>query len=735
MRGGDAAPDVPPPPLLRACLGGAVAGLALFTAVLGCGPSADEDRPVTRPLAPASDAATWTRELERRGPPLFEFPDPPGDGPVSSTRWWVSLPAYEMELRRRGPRVTLGIRGVDVQSNGGGWTAFAEGTITAPGDALAGAEARIVWSCVGLRHRACTDGVARLVFAKDGRTFETIYLQATEALAIPAADTYVRAFGRVAEGKRPPYGVVQGQIPYTARLRRHPAAARIVVRGLVRTPEGAAVADALVQLKGHDRTRTTSDVEGRFELELRGADAPWTQSICAGAIGYRNGETVLFTGDPTERVVVELVPVDLSDHPDYKWVHPAPDRDPDDAQACGTCHSWQYAQWVGSRHARSADDGHVVYERAQMLRRAPDAPDDCVGCHQPAFAVQAGPSPYVPRGVLASNHCDFCHKVRHVEDVRAPGVFGSLVLARPDPAVRDRPGDTHRVFGPAADVSYAYMGASWNPMLSTSWLCAGCHQGGGLPGRPKINTFEEWRRWAAAREGEAFRSCQDCHMKGGVARYTDGRPVDQLAWESLHRTPAAVHSHAFEGTEPSFARDALKIEVAKRFDRARGLWFVDVTLENVGAGHRIPTGTWTKHVVVGVWAQQGKTWLAAGPGVPRARVTDVDPAPDAALEGGDRHNPPGTVLGVFDRASARPLAAFYDPPDAKDVVDTRLAPDERRTLALSFRPAESGGGAEPRVTVRVVHRRGEIGAGVAQTPWDLHPYDAPPEVEWARIER
>ena len=101
--------------------------------------------------------------------------------------------------------------------------------------------------------------------------------------------------------------------------------------------------------------------------------------------------------------------------------------------------------------------------------------------------------------MLAGNHCDFCHKVERVEDVRAPGVFGSLVLARPSPSSRERPGAIHHVFGPAPDVTYAYMGASWNPVFSTSWLCAGCHQGGGHAGRPKVDTFEEWRAWAATR--------------------------------------------------------------------------------------------------------------------------------------------------------------------------------------------------------------------------------------------
>ena len=62
-----------------------------------------------------------------------------------------------------------------------------------------------------------------------------------------------------------------------------------------------------------------------------------------------------------------------------------------------------------------------------------------------------------------------CHKVVRAQvDPRRPGVLGSLTLARPDPAVLDVPGTIHRVFGPAPDVTFAWMGASYAPHLSTS---------------------------------------------------------------------------------------------------------------------------------------------------------------------------------------------------------------------------------------------------------------------------
>lgn len=718
---------------------GLAAGLAIAAGLLWSRRErAFVERVVTRPKADPKDVAEWTDQRERRAARLEELPDPPGAGEVVRARYWLSLPPYEMEIRRRGARATLGVHGVDAQTDGGGWTAFAEGRITGDPRSFDGAVATLSWSCIGLRHRRSSMGVARLTFSRDGRAFDAVYLQGAEALAIPTGDTYVKAYGRRADLGRPAYGELRGQIPYQRAMPRHAPGARIVVTGEVRERDGGPVADAAVEVQGIDRTRVHTDERGRFRLEFAGADAPWTQSITAGAFGWSNGETVLFTGDPTDGLIVELEPIDLADHRAYRWIHPAPDHDVDEPQACGTCHPWQYSEWSGSRHARMAENGHVLFERARMQRAAPRAPDDCAACHEPGYAAQTGAYDYAPRGVLASNHCDFCHKLRHTADVRAPGVAGSLVLARPDPARRDRPGDIHRVFGTAPDVTYAYMGAAYSPWLGTSTMCAGCHEGGGPPGRPKISTYEEWKAWASTRADDRFRSCQDCHMPGARTKNADGKAMDLFAWEALHRAPPAVHSHEFAGTSAAFAAQALDVKVEKSFDEADGLWRVRVTVANLGAGHSIPTGTWTKHVAIGVWARQGEVWLAAAPGAPRARLTDATdagPVDARALVGGDWSNPPGTVFGVFERSRGRLAPDFWAPPAPEDVDDRRLAAGGSVTLDIAFRPHAAAGATEPVVEVRAIHRRVPLADGPASVPYEPRRYDAPPEVQWLRVVR
>jgi hypothetical protein len=720
----------------RACARGGLVGLGLAAALaLSCGGPRFEEREEVRAPASEAEVAEWAAEWDRRARPHAAVPDPPGEGPLVTDRWWLSRASYGLEVRRRGARCTVEIHGVDEQVEGGGWTAFGEGSITGDPSSFRGAEARISWSCLGIRFRSASDGVARLTFSEDGESVVAVY-SAYEAWKDAAPYAFSKAYGTRASGPRPPKGTLRGQIPYLPALRRLADEALVTVRGRVATPDGARVAGAVVQLKGRDHTRVVADEEGRFRLEFRGRDAPWAQPVCAGATGHRNGETVLFTGDATEDVLVEVTPLDLTDHRSYVWRHPAPDRDPDDAMACGTCHAWQYAEWLGSRHARSADHGHVTWERARMLSARADAPDDCAACHQPAWAATTGRGAYEPRGSIAGNHCDLCHKVLRTGVGGAPGVFGNVVLARPDPASTARPGAIHHVFGPAPDVAYAYMGASFHPFASTSWLCGGCHQGGGVPGRPKVDTFAEWRLWAAARPDARFRECQDCHMKGGVTRTVEGERVSLFAWESLHRDPTTVHSHAFPGTSKDLASEALALDVAKAWEPETRRWRVDVAVTNRGAGHRVPTGTWTKHVAIGVWARQGERWLAAADDAPRAALVRSGAPRGEALAAGDWRDPPGIVLGVRRRGDVSGAPAdFWAPPPPEDLVDDRLAPEETRRFSVAFLEEGPDPAAPPTVEVRVVHRRGPIGRGPEDTPWEMRPYDPSPEVEWTRVVR
>lgn len=730
---------------LAAALVGLLGSGAALLAVVSCGePGRPRFREVEerRAPAPTPEIEGWSRDLERRGARWFGFPDPPGTGRVETVAYALGHESHRLELRVRGDRVTMGLHGVDPQVGGGGWLAFAEGSVrrrSAPGagGALRLRDARVSWSCLGTKLMSGNEGVARLTFDDEGG-MSVLYLGYGEP------EVWTKSYGRLlGDAREVPRGTLASQIPATPLLPALGAEATYRVRVRVTSVDGRALPQALVQVKGVERTQVVTDEAGEAEVAFLGREAPRAQVLSAGRLGYRNGEAVVFTDDAqpgwradglAEGVVeVALERLDATDHPAYAWRHPAPDHDPDDLMACGACHKWHYDQWQGSRHARSADNGHVAWERARMVVAAPEAPDDCRGCHQPGEASRAGGARggWEPRGLTASNHCDLCHKVHHVDDLRQSGVFGALVFARPDPSDRRRPGGIHQVFGTAPDVTNAFMGAAWNPLFATSHLCAACHQGGGRwreGAAPKVDTFEEWRAWAAANPRET-RSCQDCHMPARTTVSDEGKPVDQMAWDCLHRSPAAVHEHRFEGSGAVFASAALRVDVTKR--REGAALIAEVTVTNVGAGHRLPTGTWTKHVLVGVWARLGERWLPLTAG-DRA-WTLAGPAPLEALPAGEWAGAGGLVLGVRD-AHRRPGAPrppdFWQDRRAEGVVDERLAPGASRTARCVF---EAAGEGEPTVVVRVVHRRGALGPGPEHTPWAPADYDEPPEVLWLEV--
>ncbi len=695
------------------------------------------------PRASLEQVEEWTEEWHRKGDAWADVPDPPGTGPVVRARYWLARDRYDMEVRRRGKRFVVVIAGVAEHIYGGAWAAYGEGRITGDARDFRGAVATFAWSCMGLRYRHASDGLGRLVFSKDGSAVHTIYM------AWEAPELWAKSYGERHEpdDERPPYGSYRGQIKIAPALPRLEEDAVYRVRVRVSDLDGLPLKGAVVQLKGHTRTRSQTDARGEAEIAFQGSDALFAQSFTAGCSGYRNGETAFFTGDDAPGfaagetasgiVAIELQHLDRTDNPDYVWNRASGADDPNDVMACGTCHAWHYDQWFDSRHARMADNGLVTWERKEMQASEPAAPDDCMGCHQPAHALDEPQAEWEARGVMAGNHCDFCHKIESVKDVRESGVFGAYGVLRPNPKTSGRPGGIHVAFGSSADATYAYMGAAYNPLFQTSHVCAGCHQGGGrwkAGGAPKIDTFEEWKRWVSGRTDDEFRSCLDCHMPGASMFDKTGRAMDQMAWDGLHRTPQEIHSHRFLGSEPHFGGQALDVSVTKRRDEESGAWIAEVAVTNAAAGHKVPTGTWTKHVVVGVWAEHDGKPLRLVGGDRALVAAGLDETP--ALAVGDWRNPGGLVLGVGAAQDAGKQASyprFWQTWPSEQLVDTRLSPGETRRAVCRFEATE--GDTEPVIEVRVVHRRGALPGGMASVPWTIRHQDPQPEALWLRVRK
>ena len=467
---------------------------------------------------------------------------------------------------------------------------------------------------------------------------------------------------------------------------------------------------------------------------------PVAPVVAAGCVGYRNAERACFADDPavgwragkSAAGVVELRLGALAprDDPTYRFQTPDAHADPDDVMACATCHMSAYQSWIGSRHARMATHGHVDWHK-QHVQRGGKSSAACDACHAPGRVLEDDAD-----HLMASNHCDLCHKIWRVGNVHASGVAGAIEFLRPDVSLRARPGTLHTVFGTRVDVSYAYMGAAYNPLFATSHLCASCHQGGAEPGgAPKINTFEEWRTWAAQVGPQASRSCQDCHMPRGRDRNRDGSHVTQIAWDAMSRSPAALHDHGFHGVTPSLGARALGVRIEKSVV-GRAL-HVRVRVTNKGAGHRAPTGTWTKHIVAGIWAQQGDTWLVQRDGPARHACRGGTVCCRHAAARSRRLAQSGRLrlrrararcsrfvfrrrlwLGLGPRRTWKTRAWSRWGTGTSTSPLRCPAPHRRR-----HRPRRQSGSPCSSFT-----ERGVLRGGPAETPWPVGPLDPPPQV-------
>jgi hypothetical protein len=275
---------------------------------------------------------------------------------------------------------------------------------------------------------------------------------------------------------------------------------------------------------------------------------------------------------------------------------------------------------------------------------------------------------------------------------------GATFFARPEDA-RGEPGIANSgyrleralLLGGAVDGARVHPepGAATERYLGSSAFCGACHDvrlfGTDVLGAAKgehfkrlRNAYSEWRAWAdaEARAGRTAASCQDCHM----SLYPQAPPGTYargfVAPSSSAQVP--VRSHWFTGVEIPFAdelpdavaedlsvdgngvpvgvrarRDAL-LRAALRLDLGQGRVSdgrleVPLTIENVGAGHRVPAG----------FSQEREVWVELVIRDARGRVVyEVGrlPRPDADLE--DKHFVVVTTSGPRLDARQRPLGLF-----------------------------------------------------------------------------
>ena len=353
------------------------------------------------------------------------------------------------------------------------------------------------------------------------------------------------------------------------------------IKGIV-TDANSPLVGAIVRWQASNISVVT-DANGNFELEIIKNRS--SNLITAWKQGYYNGGTVYANGD--QNIEIKLEPLPDADNTSYEWIDPVPNPD-DEIDNCGDCHaSIIYDQWVHNGHAQSAINPLFlsIYNGTDTKGKFgvqpgykidyPHSPGNCANCHAPTSAVHnvIGVDLNKLNGVEKLGvSCDFCHKIKGVKLKENTSVYTGVMNYE-----LMRPPDGHQIFfGPYHDVPDP---DTYSDNISKSIFCAPCHQGG-YWGVPIYESYTEWLQSSYATQGI---ECQNCHMPsdGITTNFAPGKG-------GVERDPSTIPTHLQLGSrDKDFLASAVDLR-AKGSIVGSNLNLI-VEIENVGAGHHIPT--------------------------------------------------------------------------------------------------------------------------------------------------
>lgn len=618
--------------------------LAALVVLAACSaPTNDEDFGAAQKEAiPPEKRAEWQADLDRFASARSLWDRNQPDGPFEPAgRYLFGKWRYRLDLYRRGEELALVSWGIDYGDvdDGSAWLAIGHGR-------REGDVADVMWSCINLSLSYSQAGGARIVFSDHDRRLRVEYHHDTQPLHLQwGTAVEVDADDR----RRVEANLIANEDLALGHLSRPGV---ITIRGTV-LAGGRPLPGAAVFQRGKPAVRAVSGTDGAFEFEL--SNPRENILLACAAPGHHNAASWVRPDAPIARF--DLRPLPEADDPDYRFLAAAPDET--DLFRCANCHDGHYDQWRGTAHATS---GSSALYRSMV---AGAKPDDCRPCHEPARHLE-GAAPDATDDRTAGIGCDVCHKIVDVHPEAPPA--GRLSVLRPDPDDGSRPGPVKVVFGPLADVTYHYMGASYAPLYSRGNYCGACHELATPGGVPIDTTWSEWRAWAGAVEQP--KSCQDCHMPAVVN-------LRQIARYQLRRPPSQIRNHAFPLSAEGPEADALPLELTAR--PVGGVLEVVAAVDNP-AGHSVPAGKAgrTIHLVVTATDARGRSL---------ARVAGPVLGPEAGLAGDDATLDDrlweGALAGLPGRAFSRRLEMAGDRPVGL-LADERIPAGGRATLEVAF---------------------------------------------------
>jgi len=251
------------------------------------------------------------------------------------------------------------------------------------------------------------------------------------------------------------------------------------------------------------------------------------------------------------------------------------------ASACG-CHGTLVEDWSVSMHAKALSDP-IYRAKLDEAEKATDGKIGpfCLKCHGPGatmtgeFAAGAELSLGTNEGV----NCSFCHQVT---DLKAGVIGNTSHLVEPSGVRRAQIKDPK-----------APHPADYSELHTKAEFCGGCHNVlHPVNGMHLEATYKEWSESSYAKDGIV---CQDCHMstEPGVIGPTTGTAAPGAPERDNIYQMTFVGANVAQG--PPAATALLKSAAEVKLDIpeivAPGQTAsATVTITNVGAGHKLPTG-------------------------------------------------------------------------------------------------------------------------------------------------
>jgi hypothetical protein len=329
--------------------------------------------------------------------------------------------------------------------------------------------------------------------------------------------------------------------------------------------------------------------------------------------------------------------------------------------------------------------------------------------------------------------CDVCHKVFSVilADNKfpfpdRPGILSYRFL---------RPNSEAFVTGPFTNIFTVGLNPAFthrstcSPIFSQSEFCAPCHFGK-FGDMVVYNSFGEWKAspYAANPADTGYRTCQDCHMSHLYKESTDSLSsqrqacsADNTRFQNFDHNMMDLGVDSALGYEvPRMVRGAAQIGVTFGIPSATtNTLDVNVNVTNTRAGHKFPTDSPLRHLILVVTAidrvntpliQVGgdriPNWAGPGP------ISPINIA-NNLLKAGilDYGGMPGRIFAnllVEEETNLSPGMAYWNETKHASVdsasratSDTRLIPWQPNTSTYSFEMPDAG---DVKVTVQLFYR-------------------------------